>query len=209
MRRCGVPEVIYAEGKTSEQVIAIVRALSGGSRPVLVTRVPPGMVEDLTSAFDEAKYHALARCLSVGPSMADPGIGRVGVVTAGTSDQPVAEEACLTAAHLGARVERFYDVGVAGLHRLLSRLDDIRACRVLVVVAGMEGALPSVVGGLTHCPLVAVPTSVGYGMNLDGLSALLAMLNSCAAGITVVNVDNGFGAGVAAALINRLGEKSP
>lgn len=208
LRRCGVPEVVLGESKSVEQLLAIVRAFEERGHPVLVTRLPAEAAQALLRDMPHARYHATARCLTLPPRDPAPLVGRVGVVTAGTSDLPVAEEACLTAEHLGARVERVYDVGVAGLHRLLSRLDAIRACRVLVVVAGMEGALPSVVGGLVDRPIVAVPTSVGYGMNLQGLSALLAMLNSCAAGISVVNVDNGFGAGVAAALINRLGEPS-
>lgn len=206
VKRCGVPEVIFAEGKTSAQVIDIMHVMQEHDQDILVTRVSDDMMQTLTDRFANGVVHRDARCLTVPSSAPMDSVGRVGVVSAGTSDQPVAEEACLAAQHVGAHVERFYDLGVAGLHRMLSRLEPMRACKVLVVVAGMEGALPSVVGGLMSCPVIAVPTSVGYGMNLDGLSALLGMLNSCAAGITVVNVDNGFGAGIAAGLINRIGE---
>ncbi len=206
LRRCGLPEVVFGEGKSLDQIVEIVKTLQERQHPVLVTRIDAEQGSRLLEAFPGGEYHDLARSFTLEPAERAPAIGRVGVVTAGTSDLPVAEEACLSAAHLGARVERIYDVGVAGLHRLVSRMDTLRACRVLVVVAGMEGALPSVVGGLTDQPLIAVPTSVGYGTNFQGLSALLAMLNSCVPGISVVNIDNGFGAGVSAALINRLGE---
>ena len=171
-----------------------------------MTRASAEAFDRVRAAFPEAHYHETARIIALRRGAAAPPIGRVAIVCAGTSDIPVAEEAAITAAWMGARVERVFDVGVAGLHRLMRRLDVLRESRAVVVVAGMEGALPSVVGGLVDRPLVAVPTSIGYGMNLGGISALLAMLNSCAAGITVVNVDNGFGAGVAAAKINRLGE---
>jgi len=157
-------------------------------------------------AHPEAVYHETARAITLDVAPLPPPCGLVAVVCAGTSDLPVAEEAALVAERMGARVERTYDVGVAGLHRLLKHVDRLRQARAVVVVAGFEGALPSVVGGLVDRPIIAVPTSVGYGTNYQGLSALLAMLNSCAAGISVVNIDNGFGAGVAAALINRIGE---
>lgn len=205
-RRCGLGEVIYAAGKTPAQVRGIVEAMAEAGQPVFATRVPEDMAEEVRAAFPEAVYHSEARILTLGDDLPDDGVGRVTVVSAGTSDMPIAEEAALTAAWMGARVERVYDVGVAGLHRLTQRLEQLRAARVLIVVAGMEGALPSVVGGLVACPIIAVPTHVGYGMNLGGVTTLLAMLNSCAAGISVVNVDNGFGAGVAAAMINRVGE---
>jgi hypothetical protein len=205
-RRCGLGEVIYAEGKTPEQVIGIVGALAEAGQPVFATRVSPGLFDQVAAHFPEAEYHPEARILTVGVELPAAGVGRVAVVCAGTSDIPVAEEAALTAAWMGAAVDRVYDVGVAGLHRLTSRMEQLRTARVLVVVAGMEGALPSVVGGLVAAPIIAVPTHVGYGMNLGGVTTLLAMMNSCAAGVTVVNVDNGFGAGVAAAMINRLGE---
>ena len=173
-----------------------------------MTRTTPEAYAKVSASFPGAMFHEAARVISMrreGAAAPEP-IGKVAVVCAGTSDIPVAEEAALTADWMGARVERVHDVGVAGLHRLMRRLEVLRESRALIVVAGMEGALPSVVGGLVDRPMIAVPTSVGYGMNLGGVSALLAMLNSCAAGITVVNVDNGFGAGVAAARINRLAE---
>lgn len=204
-RRCGVPEVIYAAGKTAEQVRELARALHGQEhRAVLTTRTDESHVQALLSEFPDAIVHEQARAVVV-PGV-DPveRIGRVAVVCAGTSDLPVAEEAAVTAEFLGACVERYTDVGVAGVHRLINRLDAIRLARVVVAVAGMEGALPSVLGGLVDAPLIAVPTSVGYGAHFGGLAPLLAMLNSCAPGITVVNIDNGFGAGVAAARINRM-----
>ena len=205
-RRCGLGEVIYAEGKTPEQVIGIIGAMVEAGQPVLATRVSAGLFGRVSEVFGEAVYHETARILTVGAEVPEDGVGRVAVVCAGTSDLPMAEEAAITAAWMGAAVDRVYDVGVAGLHRLTHRLDQLRQARVLVVVAGMEGALPSVIGGLVAAPIIAVPTHVGYGMNLGGVTTLLAMMNSCAAGVSVVNVDNGFGAGVAAAMINRVGE---
>ena len=205
-RRCGLPEVIFAEGKTPEQVIGVMGALREAGQGVLATRVSPEVCAAVREVYPETVYHEAARVAVLGEPGAPGGVGRVGVVCAGTSDLPVAEEAALTAEWMGARVERVYDVGVAGLHRLTRRLPLLRTCRALVVVAGMEGALPSVVGGLLDKPIVAVPTHIGYGANLGGMAALLAMLNSCVPGITVVNIDNGFGAGVAAALMNRIGE---
>ena len=208
LERCGMPEVVFAEGKTADQVAEIMETMRLHNQDILVTRIPDDMMKRLVHRFPEAEAHEDARCMTMQSSLPKTFVGRVGVVSAGTSDQSVAEEACLAATHVGAHVERFYDIGVAGLHRMLSRLEELRCCKVLVVVAGMEGALPSVVGGLVSCPVIAVPTSVGYGMSLDGLAALLGMLNSCAAGITVVNVDNGFGAGVSAGMINRIGEST-
>ena len=205
-RRCGIPEVIYAPGKTVDQVVRAIQALRGAGQPAFVSRLEPELEAALRERFPEAVVHPEARIFSLGGPGHGGAVGRVAVISAGTSDLPVAEEAAVTAEWLGARVLRVPDVGVAGLHRLTGRLEAIRAARVLVVVAGMEGALPSVVGGLVDRPVIAVPTSVGYGTNLQGVTALLAMMNSCVPGITVVNVDNGFGAGVAAALINRLGE---
>ena len=203
-KRCGTPEVIYSAGKTPEQVRELVRALHEDGSPVLATRATPSHFEAVHEQFPGAIHHEVARVITVpGATVPEPH-GRIAVVCAGTSDLPVAEEAAVTAEFLGARVERFTDVGVAGVHRLVNRLDAIRKAHVVVAVAGMEGALPSVLGGLIDRPMIAVPTSVGYGMSLNGLAALLAMLNSCAPGISVVNVDNGFGAAVAAHLINRL-----
>jgi NCAIR mutase (PurE)-related protein len=205
-RRTGLPEVIYCPGKSAEEIVRIVATLRDAGQPVLATRMTPEQAAIVLKAHPQAKYHETARALTLDSGPRPTPIGAVGVVCAGTSDIPVAEEAALTAEWMGARVTRVADVGVAGLHRILRHLPVLREQRVLIVVAGMEGALPSVVSGLVQCPIVAVPTSVGYGMNLGGAAALLAMLNSCAPGITVVNVDNGFGAGVAAALINRVGE---
>jgi NCAIR mutase (PurE)-related protein len=204
--RQGFPEVIYAPGKTQEQIIAIAARLAKSGGPVLVTRCTRAVFDALAATLPTARYHDAARAIVVpraGGSRRSAGRAGIAVVCAGTADIPVAEEAVVTAEVMGNRVERIYDVGVAGLHRLLDRLPALQAARVLVVVAGMEGALPSVVAGLTAAPVVAVPTSVGYGSGLGGLAALATMLNSCAAGLTVVNIDNGFGAGYAAALINR------
>lgn len=201
----GFPEVIYSPGKTLSQIVEIARRLAGEAAPVLVTRAEPGVYEALHSEFPRAEYHREARAVILRAEETAPPEGCVGVVTAGTADLPVAEEAALTAELMGCRVTRLYDVGVAGLHRLLDNLDLLLRARVLVVAAGMEGALPSVVGGLAACPIIAVPTSVGYGANFSGLAPLLAMLNSCAPGVAVVNIDNGFGAGYMAALINLSG----
>ena len=205
-RRTGLPEVIYCPGKTPEHVIQIIASLREAGQNVLATRATPELAALVRAAHADVTYHTAARCLTVEVKARPVAVGLVAVISAGTADQPVAEEAALTAEWMGARVERLFDVGVAGLHRVMRHLDVLRSARAVVVVAGMEGALPSVVGGLIDRPIVAVPTSVGYGMNLGGVAALLAMLNSCAPGITVVNVDNGFGAGVAAAQINRVGE---
>jgi len=204
--RCGLSEAILAEGKTVSQILAVMDSLLQAGQGALVTRLNGEFAVTIQETYPNSVYHHEAKVLTLGSSRRTPAVGRVGVVCAGTSDIPVAEEAALTAEWMGAAVERIHDVGVAGLHRLLSRLDLLHSCRVVVVVAGMEGALPSVVGGLISRPIVAVPTSIGYGANLNGVSALLAMLNACVAGISVVNIDNGFGAGVAASLINRVGE---
>lgn len=202
-QRRGMPEVIYGAGKTAGQIVAIMRALNAAGQNAFATRVTPEQAEAVCAELAGAVYRADARILTCDVVPLPVRTGKVAVLCAGTSDIAVAEEAALTAERLGARVERIFDVGVAGLHRLLSRLDQFADARVIVVVAGMEGALPSVVGGLTDKPVIAVPTSVGYGASFQGVAALLGMLNSCAAGVTVVNIDNGFGAGVAAALINR------
>ena len=209
LHRRGMAEVIYCAGKTPDQVVHIVAAMRKAGQNVLGTRASPAVFAEVVRAHPDAKYHELARCLTVEVHPRPARVGLVAGITAGTSDLPVAEEAALTAEWMGARVERVFDVGVAGLHRLMPHLDLLRSARAVVAVAGMEGALPSVVGGLIARPPIAVPTSVGYGMNLGGVTALLAMLNSCAPGVSVVNVDNGFGAGVCAALINRLGEPAP
>ncbi len=206
-RRTGFPEVVLAEPKTDPQLAEICRAHLGSQSRLLVTRLAPERHETLQRALGPrpggSRYNSTARTLSFGIDQARAE-GLIAVVCAGTSDLPVAEEAAETARLMDCRVEVIADVGVAGLHRLLAHLDRIREARVVVVVAGMEGALPSVVGGLVRAPVIAVPTSIGYGAGEGGVAALLAMLNSCAAGVTVVNIDNGFGAGFAAALINRL-----
>ncbi len=204
--RQGVPEVIYGEGKTVEQVRLIgERILSYGSN-LLATRLSPQAAEALLALAPQAEYNPLARAVVVQQEQRPPTQGVVLVAAAGTSDLPVAEEAVVTARALGSTVQTVYDVGVAGLHRLLDQHALFVAARVIIVVAGMEGALPSVVGGLVDKPVIAVPTSVGYGAHFHGLAPLLAMLNSCASGIAVVNIDNGFGAGYMAHTINLIGE---
>jgi hypothetical protein len=199
--RFGFPEVVLGEPKTVEQLLGIVGALVERKQTVLVTRLQPDKAEALLAAFPKAQYHAVARLFHLRQGKARA--GSVAVVTAGTSDIPVAEEAAVTAEAMGATVTRVYDVGVAGIHRLLRRREEIQSAQVAVVVAGMEGALASAVGGLVGIPVVAVPTSVGYGANFGGVSALLAMVNSCASNVATVNIDNGFGGGFYAALISR------
>lgn len=202
--RNGFPEVIFGPGKTPRQVVEIAASLKAGGAAVLLTRAGEDQVRALREAFPEAVHHAAAR-IAVLPSSDPPQpIGLVAVVCAGTSDLPVAEEAAVTAETLGSRVERIRDAGVAGLHRLLAGMEVLRGAKAIVAVAGMEGALPSVVAGLVDVPVIAVPTSVGYGASLGGLTALFAMLTSCASGLSVVNIDNGFGAACQAHLINRL-----
>jgi NCAIR mutase (PurE)-related protein len=201
--RRGFPEVVYGGGKTAEQVAAIVERMAARGQNVLVTRTGADVHRTLAARRPQARFHEAARCITLSLREPAPLPGRAAVVCAGTSDVPVAEEAALTLEFHGGAVERVFDVGVAGLHRLLDRAADIRLANVVVVVAGMEGALPSVVGGLVEVPVIAVPTSVGYGASFQGLAALLAMLNSCASGVGVVNIDNGFGAGYLAALILR------
>ena len=205
--RCGFPEVIFGQGKTTDEVVAIARTIVETSGRLLATRLADETARALADAVDGAHHHTRARCVTVGLPEPGTGTGRVAIVAAGTTDTPVALEAELTARMLGARTETVIDVGVAGLHRILGELERLRSARVTVVVAGMEGALPSVVGGLVSRPVIAVPTSVGYGASFQGVAALLGMLNSCAAGVTVVNIDNGFGAGYAAAKINALPEE--
>ncbi|MDH4120319.1 MAG: nickel pincer cofactor biosynthesis protein LarB [Deltaproteobacteria bacterium] len=204
--RLGFPEVVFGQGKTPEQLAAICQAQLAVHPRLLATRVEPSAAAQALAACPGGQHHPLARCVTWGLPPEDQGQGRVVVAAAGTSDLPVAMEAELTARMMGARVERLTDVGVAGLHRLLAHQHTLAAARVVVAVAGMEGALPSVVGGLVGCPVIAVPTDVGYGASFGGLAALLAMLNSCAPGVTVVNIGNGFGAGYAAARINQLAE---
>ncbi|MHB8771172.1 MAG: nickel pincer cofactor biosynthesis protein LarB [Syntrophales bacterium] len=206
--RTGFPEVVFCQGKTCEQSVEIVKRLAAHHATVLATRVAPDVAERIAAAVAGCTYHATARILIVERTAKRVRkAGRKGkyvlVLCAGTADLPVAEEAAVTAESMGSRVERAYDVGVAGLHRLLDQKARIMGANVLVVVAGMEGALPSVVGGMVSCPVIAVPTSVGYGASFGGLAALLAMLNSCAAGVAVMNIDNGFGAGYFAHLVNR------
>lgn len=201
--RRGHPEVIYCAGKTVAQVRTIVAAMLEGGGDVLATRATPEMAEAVAVLSPDARYNALGRTIAIRRHARSPTETFIAIVTAGTSDQPVAEEAAETALLFGNRVERINDVGVAGLHRLLARLDLIRSARVVIVIAGMEGALASVVAGLVARPVIAVPTSVGYGANFGGLSALLGMLTSCAGGVGVVNIDNGFGAACLASLINQ------
>ncbi|NLM51706.1 MAG: nickel pincer cofactor biosynthesis protein LarB [Firmicutes bacterium] len=202
--RQGFPEVIYCPGKTTEQIVTIARRLAQTANNILATRAEPHVYEAIKSVLPDAQYHALAKAVVVNRDPDAVKTGLVLVVAAGTADLPVAEEAALTAELMGSKVERLYDVGVAGIHRLLENQEKLLSANVLVVVAGMEGALASVVGGLVDKPVIAVPTSVGYGANFGGLSALLTMLNSCASGVAVVNIDNGFGGGYTAALINRV-----
>ncbi len=200
--RCGFPEVIFCPGKTAEQVRAIASRLLEAGAPVLATRADAEVARAVEDLDPRAVYHEAARAVVIEPEPRRQRVGMVAVVSAGTADIPVAEEARVTADLMGAEVHPFYDVGVAGLHRLLRYQEQLQQANVLVVVAGMEGALASVVGGLVEAPVIAVPTSVGYGASFQGLAPLLTMLNSCAAGVAVVNIDNGFGAGYLAGLIN-------
>ncbi len=205
--RQGVPEVIYGAGKTPEQMVGIVSAMEeAGQETVLITRLSPEAAE-IVGKTHPLTYHEMGRIATVGPLPEPDGLGTIVIATGGTSDVPVAEEAVVTAQALGNRVRRLYDVGVAGVHRLLANLEYIMDASVIIAIAGMEGALASVVGGLADCPVIAVPTSVGYGASFQGLSALLSMLNSCASGISVVNIDNGFGAGYLASMINHMEAK--
>lgn len=206
--RQGRAEVIYGAGKTSEQIISIIKSMQkNGQHNILVTRLDE-MSFDEVSASVELNYCKDVKIGIVGSKRNADGIGRIVVISGGTSDMHVAEEAAVTAEFFGNEVVRIYDAGVSGLHRLLSHLDEIMSASVIIAVAGMEGALASVVGGLADCPVIAVPTSVGYGASFDGLSALLSMLNSCSAGVSVVNIDNGFGAGYMADMINHMGVKN-
>ena len=206
--RQGTAEVIYGEGKTPEQIVGICSSmLKNDEKTILITRLSKESADIIQSVHD-LTYHPQARIGIIGPIPKPDGIGKIVIATGGTSDIPVAEEAALTAEVLGNEVLRLYDVGVAGVHRLLSHLDLLMSASVVIAVAGMEGALASVVGGLVDCPVIAVPTSVGYGASFGGVSALLSMLNSCASGVSVVNIDNGFGAGFSASRINHMETKS-
>lgn len=205
--RQGAAEVIYGAGKTPEQIVAIAETMRAhGERSVLITRLGSEAAAQIGKRFP-LNYHKDARIGIIGEIPEPDGIGTIVVATGGTSDIPVAEEAALTAELFGNRVTRLYDVGVAGIHRLLAHMDELMSASVIIAIAGMEGALASVIGGLADCPVIAVPTSVGYGTSFGGLSALLSMLNSCASGVSVVNIDNGFGAGFLADRINHIGKK--
>jgi NCAIR mutase (PurE)-related protein len=202
--RTGFPEVIFCAGKTIPQILQIIEMMCSNNSNVLATRANCEVFDAVSPKFPKAKYNEAARAISIIQKPVEAPSSYIAVVTAGTADIPVAEEAAVTAEIFGNKVERVFDVGVAGIHRLFSRLDVIRGAKVVVAVAGMEGALASVLGGLVSVPVIAVPTSIGYGASFQGLAPLLTMLNSCAAGVTVVNIDNGFGAGYNAAMINRL-----
>ncbi len=206
--RQGFPEVIFGEGKTTEQILGIFEKLSARSPNVLITRTNAKIYGEVRNINTEAEWHESANLIRLFREKKDLGVGEISIVTAGTSDIPVAEEAALTAETMGNRVKRIWDAGVAGIHRILSEREILQNSRVVIVVAGMEGALPSVVGGLVKVPVIAVPTSVGYGASFEGVAALLGMLNSCASNVTVVNIDNGFGAGFVASLVNRKWERS-
>ncbi len=201
--RQGFPEVVFGAGKTRTQVVEIVERLTARAPNVLVTRTDAATYGEVRNVVTDAEWHEAAHMIRVWRERTERGVGTVGIVTAGTSDIPVAEEAALTCEAMGNRVERIWDAGVAGIHRILAERERLRQYRVVVVAAGMEGALPSVVGGLVSVPVIAVPTSIGYGAAFGGVAALLGMLNSCASNVTVVNIDNGFGAGFVASLINR------
>lgn len=203
--RNGYPEVIYCKGKSDDHILGIIEKMNEKGSNILGTRCEKATFDKITKLYPNAKYDELSKILTIqNEEIKNEGKGTILIVTGGTSDIPVADEAYYTALFLGNKVERLYDVGVAGIHRLLNNREIIEKARVIVAVAGMEGALPSVVGGLVDVPVIAVPTSVGYGANFDGLAPLLAMLNSCASGISVVNIDNGFGAGYLASTINKL-----
>jgi pyridinium-3,5-biscarboxylic acid mononucleotide synthase len=201
--RLGFPEVILGQGKTPGQILKIAERILSSSSNLLVSRTSEDVFAELRNIAPDAEYHNDARMISVVRDSSERGDGTIAVITAGTSDVPIAEEAAVTATVMGNKVSRIYDVGVAGIHRLFGARQDFISARVVIVVAGMEGALPSVVGGMVSVPVIAVPTSIGYGASFDGLAALLSMLNSCASNVTVVNIDNGFGAGFVASLINR------
>lgn len=202
--RTGYPEVVFCEGKTPQQVAGIFEYMYKHDNNILGTRATPEVYNKVMEVCPDAEYHELARTITVKKKELKKTKTHIGILTAGTSDIPVAEEAAITAEIYGNDVQRYYDVGVAGIHRFYNHMSEIRKAKVLVVVAGMEGALPSIVGGVVNVPVIAVPTSVGYGASLNGLAALLGMLTSCASGVSVVNIDNGFGAGYLAGMINKI-----
>ncbi len=201
--RQGFPEVVFGAGKTRAQIVGIVERLIERAPNVLITRTDESVFGEVRNVATDAEWHEAARMIRIQRDKTERGTGEISVVTAGTSDIPVAEEAALTCEAMGNRVRRIWDAGVAGIHRILSEREPLQKARVCIVVAGMEGALPSVVGGMVAVPVIAVPTSIGYGASFGGVAALLGMLNSCASNVTVVNIDNGFGAGFVASLINR------
>ncbi|MEP6944889.1 MAG: nickel pincer cofactor biosynthesis protein LarB [Acidobacteriota bacterium] len=201
--RQGFPEVIFGQGKTREQIVGIFEKLIERAPNVLITRTTAEVFGDIRNVLSDAEWHESANLIRVMRDKTDRGSGEIAIVTAGTSDIPVAEEAALTAEAMGNRVTRIWDAGVAGIHRIISQREILQSARVVIVAAGMEGALPSVVGGLVSVPVIGVPTSIGYGASFGGIAALLGMLNSCSSNVTVVNIDNGFGAGFTASLINR------
>lgn len=205
--RQGFPEVIFGQGKTKEQIVGIFEKLAARAPNVLITRTTAEVFGEIRNIYTESEWHEAAKVIRLFRDKTELGVGEIAVVTAGTSDIPVAEEAALTAETMGNRVKRIWDAGVAGVHRILSEKETLQDARVVIVAAGMEGALPSVVGGLVRVPVIAVPTSIGYGASFGGIAALLGMLNSCASNVTVVNIDNGFGAGFSASLINRRWEE--
>jgi len=202
--RTGYPEIIFGAGKTPSQIKGIVALMMTKGNNILVTRASLDAYNAVYEVYPQAEYHQMARCITVKIREMKVTATHIAIVTAGTSDMPVAEEAAITAEIFGNSVKRYYDIGIAGIHRLFNSLEELRQARVLVVIAGMEGALPSVVGGLVDKPVIAVPTSIGYGANFGGLSALLGMLTSCSSGVSVMNIDNGFGAGYYASMINKL-----
>ena len=202
--RKGFPEIVYGQGKTDGQILKIAQAICKRGNSLLITRAGPQIYRKTRRKIPGCLYNPLGRTICLKNKRPAPGKGRIVIITAGTSDIPIAEEAFVTCEMLGNKTERIYDVGVAGLHRLIGEMDKIRKARLIIAVAGMEGALPSVVAGLVNVPIIAVPTSVGYGASFQGISALLAMLNSCPGGVAVMNIDNGFGAGYLASLINHL-----
>lgn len=202
--RRGMPEIIYGKGKTEDQILKIAQEILKKGSNLLITRAEQNVFKNIKKKIPKVRYNALAKAIYLKQQKPVPGKGRIVVITAGTSDIPVAEEALITCDMLGNEVDKIYDVGVAGLHRLVGEYEKIKQARVIITIAGMEGALPSVIAGMTNIPIIAVPTSVGYGASFKGLAALLAMLNSCPGGVAVVNIDNGFGAGYQASLINHL-----
>jgi NCAIR mutase (PurE)-related protein len=202
--RKGFPEIIFGQGKTEEQILRIAKEISKRGNSLLITRVGPEVYRKIRQKIPGCRYNPLGKTITLKKKRPGPGHGKIVIMTAGTSDIPVAEEAFVTCEMLGNEAERVYDVGVAGLHRLFGEMEKVREARLIIAVAGMEGALPSVLAGLVKAPIIAVPTSVGYGASLGGVSALLAMLNSCPGGVAVVNIDNGFGAAYLASLINHL-----